>query len=177
MTIHPRSKVLCGPPRTCTSSNELTGTPRRPCCWPVLVMLLLVLAGCGAPGPEAAVHLFVHHYVNNRPMALEYFDLRPEDVERLAPGERAFHAKPMLMAMFRESIREEEAGLMRVNTANVRTRLVSKGGDNAVVHLAGRIEYVYRGAPTRVVELDNLVNVRKEEGRWKVYGAVFGVGG
>ncbi len=177
MTIHHSSIILCGSPRTGADSNELIGAPRRQRCWPAFLILLLILTGCGSPGPEAAVHLFVHHYVNNRPMALEHFDLRPEGVERLSPQERAFHAKPMLMAMFRESIREEEAGLMRVNTANVRTRLVSKGEDTAVVHLAGRIEYVYRGAPTRVVELDNLVNVRKEEGRWKVHGAVFGVGG
>lgn len=143
----------------------------------LLLVLALFMAGCGSPTPEEAVHLFVRHYVNNRPRALEYFDLRPDGVLRLTPEERAFMAKPMLMKMFRDTIVEEEAGLMRVNTARMRTRLVSRNQQAAVVHLSGHIEYVYRDASNRLVELDNLVNLRKVDGRWKIRDAVLGVGG
>jgi hypothetical protein len=150
---------------------------RLAACASLVLSLSLFIPGCAAPGPEDTVHLFVHHYVNNRAMALEYFDLRPDGVERLTPEERSFRTRPMLMEIFRERIREEGAGLMRVNTAHMRTRLVSKGENSAVVHLGGRIEYIYRFDPTRIVELDNLVDVRKADGRWRIHSAVFGVGG
>lgn len=142
-----------------------------------LFLLTAAVAGCGSPGPEATAKLFVHHYANNHPVALQYFDLRPDGVEQITPEEREFNARPLLMNMFRDSILEDDAGLMRVNTARVTTRLVSQRGSNAVVRLGGQIEYVYRNSPERIVKLDNLVTLRKENGRWKVHGAVLGQGG
>ncbi|QJT07478.1 hypothetical protein [Oceanidesulfovibrio marinus] len=162
-------------PRSCR--GILSCSILLPVRWLALLLLTAALAGCGSPGPEATAKLFVHHYVNNHPMALQYFDLRPDGVEHITPEERDFNARPLLMKMFRDSVLEEDAGLMRVNTARVTARLVSQHGPDAVVYLGGQIEYVYRDSPTRIVTLDNLVTLHKEDGRWKVHGAVLGQGG